>query len=430
MSERSEDIRQRREQAVAEFDHRTKAIQGWIKEKGKPKLRVDPFTNKVTREALGELIRVVEKELAFEVQPKDYPMYVILNHLRVYDIDSPPTDEAGYDSEKFSLAISELNTALRHLWYGGEKNALEYLVYHYRIKKSNKLELPDFIPILHLESAMNCNLICQMCYQADERLIGTIKEQKVKHMPWDIFTKAVDDAAAHGCRAVVFAGRGEPTLNPRFTDMLQYCHDKGMLDIKLNTNMTVITEEMARRWLAMNAFLTVVFSVDAGEKKVYEEIRVGADFDKILANVQMFNGIRREEFPNSPLRTRVNMVIFRPDQNIEEARKLWAPLVDEFSARNANSEQAGSAYQTNPDGSLPDVEPGKVCLAPFTRVYVWSDGTVNPCENDYLSWLKLGNLNTESLHDIWVGSRMRAIRATMITGKKNCLRPCNGCSAK
>lgn len=432
MSERSDDIRKRREKAIAEFDQRTRQLIDLLAKRGRPKLRVDPFVNNVTKEKVEELVAITEKALATTVEPGDFALYNILTYLRNYDINSPPTDEAGYDTQGFSIAVSEMNTALRHLKYAGEKNALDYLVYHYKIKKlANKFDTPNFIPILHLESALRCNLMCKMCYQADSKLIDHISQSKAKVMPWNLFTKVVDDATAHGCKAVVFAGRGEPTLNPRFSDMLKYCHEKGMLDIKLNTNMMAMTEEMARNWLSMNAFLTVVFSVDAGDKKVFEEIRVGADFDRVKANVEMFNRIRREEFPDSPLRTRVNMVISDPErQNIEEARKMWEPLVDEFSARLANSEQNGSAYKNNDDGTPRNVAPGRVCLAPFTRLYVWSDGVVNPCENDYLSYLRLGNAYTDSLHDLWTGSKMRALRYYHITGRKNCVYPCNNCSAK
>lgn len=431
MSERSDKIREQRERAVAEFEQRTKQLIDQINQKGRPKLRVNPFVNNVTPEKVEELVRIVEKALASHVSAAGSGLYNILVHLRTYDVNNPSTDEAGFDSAEFAFSVSEMNEALRYLHYGSEQKALEYLLYRYKVKKfANKLDLPDFIPVLHLESATNCNLMCTMCYQSDQKLIDAIRDQKIKTMPWEMFTKVVDDAYAHGCRAVVFAGRGEPTLNPRFTKMLRYCHEKGFLHLKFNTNMTQVTETMAREWLSMNAFLTIVFSVDAGNKKIFEEIRVGAIFEEVVANIDMFNRIRREEFPDSPVRTRVNMVLSRPDQDLEEARRLWEPRADEFAARLANSEQAGGTYMNNADGSARDVEPDRICLAPFTRIYVWADGKVNPCENDYLSWLQLGDANKDSLHDIWTGEKMRALRLSFVSGKKNCHKPCNNCTAK
>ena len=284
--------------------------------------------------------------------------------------------------------------------------------------------------MLHLEAALICNLVCEMCYQSDPTLQGMIKKAPVKTMPWEVFTKVIDEAGARGCCAVVFAGRGEPTLNPRFVEMLKYCHDKGILDIKFNTNVMALTESKVRELLGMNAFLTIVFSVDAGDKEVYERIRIGSDFNRILENIKMFNRIRQEEFPNSPVRTRVNMTIFKAEQDIEQARALWAPLVDEFSARNANSEQAGSVYQNNPDGTSRNVYPERICVALFTRLYVWSDGTINPCESDYLSCLKLGNAAQDSLYDLWNGPKMAQLRTAHMSGKKNSCYPCANCSAK
>ena len=430
MSERSEDIRQRREKAVAEFDQRAQALVDQITQKGRPKLRTKPF-KQANREDLDNLIAAIERRLATTVMPDEYGLYNVLPHLKNYNLENPSTDEAGFDTPDFELAISELNEATNFLRHGQEDKCIEYLLYRYKVKKfANKRDMSGFIPVLHLESATNCNLMCTMCYQSDKRLMELIKEQKIKSMPWELFTKVVDEAVTDGCRAVVFAGRGEPTLNPRFTEMLLYCHNKGVLHLKLNTNATMLTEKMVREWLSMNAFLTIVFSVDAGDKKVFEEIRIGADFDKVKANVEMFARIRRNEFPDSPVRTRINMVISRPDQDPDQARALWESLVDEFSCRLANSEQAGSTYLNNPDGSPRNVAPSRVCLAPFTRIYVWADGKVNPCENDYLSWLQLGDANTDSLRAIWTGDKMRKIRLAMITGNKNCLRPCNNCLAK
>ncbi len=439
MSERSEDIKRRRKKAIEEFDQRTLKLVEQVNQKGRPKLRIRPLVNRANSEKLAHLIGLIEGRLE-TVGTNEFGLYNILTHLKQYNLENPPTDEAGFDTPGFELAISELNEVFRFLDHGQEEKAFEYLLYRYKVKKfANKLDMAEFIPVLHLEAATNCNLRCTMCYQCHNRLQTLIEKQKPVHMPWDLFTKVVDEAYAQGCRAVVFAGRGEPTLNRLFGDMLEYCHKKGVLHLKFNTNVTMRAEaweQFTRRILSMDACLTVVFSVDAGDKQVFEEIRVGADFDKVKANVETFARIRREEFPDSPVRTRINMVLSDPRQDPEAARVMWSPLVDEFSARLANSEQGGGTYlDTNPDGSLRDVAPGRVCLAPWTRVYVWADGTVNPCENDYLSKLQLGNANKELLHKIWTGDTehkltLRKLRLAFITGKKNTIYPCRNCLAK
>ena len=423
----SGDVKRPRERAFAEHDKRTQEIVQFLQEHGAARIRVNPYSSKINPETLAELKTAIETELAGGVSVDSEKLLSVLEYLRTYDFTC--VDEAGYDTPGFSLALSEVDTAYRRL-QRDPKNAMRYLVYRYNLKMlANNFQLLSFVPVLHLELSAPCDLRCLMCYQTDPKFPEVIKKMHHKMMPWNIFTKVIDEAAARGCDAVVFAGRGEPTLNRLFLKMIRYCHEKGILDIKFNTNAMTLTEDKVRELLSLDAFLTVVFSVDAGDKKVFEEIRIRSDFNP-MENIQRFNKIRREEFPDSPVRTRVNMTIFRKDQDVEKARQLWEPLVDEFSARNANSEQAGSVYQENPDGTPLNVEPGKVCRALFTRVYVWADGVVNPCESDYRSHLQFGNVLQESLQDLWSGPKMTSLREAHLAGKKNSCYPCNGCSAK
>lgn len=428
---------ERRAEAIAGFEERAKASVEFINKTGRPKLRIAPLADVATPEGLEKLIGVVERVLATTVLPGEYGLYNILAHLKSYDLVNPSKDEDGFDTKGFELSISELNQTIRFLDHDQEAKAIEYLLYRYQIKKfSYKLDMEGFIPMFHLEASTICDLTCTMCYQSDEHLQQLIKDQKVKMMQWDLFQKVTDEAYQDGCRAIVFAGRGEPTLNPDFSKMLKYCHEKGYLHIKFNTNMMAKPEKMekmAREWLSMNAFLTIVFSVDAGDKAVYEKIRIGGNFERVRGNIEMFGRIRREEFPDSPVRTRINMVISHDhvhEQDQDVARAMWAPLVDEFSVQTANAEQAGSTYLNNPDGSPRNVAPDRVCIAPFTRMYVWADGKANPCENDYKSWLCLGDANTTPLRDLWTGKMMRALRVAFITKQKNTISPCNNCLGK
>ena len=200
------------------------------------------------------------------------------------------------------------------------------------------------------------------------------------------------------------------------------------MDIKFNTNATKLTESMVREWLSLNAPLTIVFSVDAADKAGFEAIRIGADFDKVVANIEMFNRIRRDEFPDSPVRTRVSMTLFKDDQDPEAARKLWGSLVDEFTAKNARGEQSGGIYQNGADGNPKNISPAVKCRVLFDRLYVWCDGKVNPCEDDYMSKLAIGNACQSSLKDLWQGPEMMRLRIAHLTGKKNACYPCNGCS--
>ena len=73
--------------------------------------------------------------------------------------------------------------------------------------------------------------------------------------------------------------------------MMLILKEANILDLKLNTNATVLTEEKSRQILDAK-FSEVVFSVDAGTKETYESIRVLGKFERVVNNIKKFNEIR------------------------------------------------------------------------------------------------------------------------------------------
>lgn len=430
MSDQKPTVAQMKKEALAHHDERAAQISDWSKKHGDPHHTVRPYETKATPENVQKLIEVVSAAVSVPRPPKDAHILIrVLAYLKSFDFNN--IDESATSTAKFGLALSEIDVALTHLKASPEK-AIRYLVYRYKMKVHPKdFVVEDFPNILYIEPALTCNIMCAMCYQSDPRLIALIKkmiaEGRPVQMPWDTYKKVIDEGAENGLCAVVFAARGEPTLNPNFTKMLQYAHDKGVLDIKINTNVTKLTEKMVRDWLSIGSPLTIVFSVDAGDKEVYEKIRIGADFDKVVANMQMFNRIRATEFPDSPVRTRISMTVFQEDQDAEAAFRLWGGMVDEFTAKNARSEQSGSIYLDDPSGAKPNVRPEKCCSVMFNRLHVWSDGIVSPCEDDYLVTLVIGDALTQTLKEIWNSPGMNHMRVQHMNGRKNDYSPCNNC---
>ena len=62
-------------------------------------------------------------------------------------------------------------------------------------------------------------------------------------MDMELFTRIVDECEEGGTGAVTLASRGEPTLHPQFTYMLDYLSGK-FYETKMNTNATRLTEEI------------------------------------------------------------------------------------------------------------------------------------------------------------------------------------------
>ena len=316
-------------------------------------------------------------------------------------------------SDGFTINEQEYN------WLGKnpENKWAEYLSYRYKFKNYPREQiLKNFPPYVLLEPTSICNIRCVMCFQVDRSFSSN--KDFLGRMPWDIFTKAVDEIADNNCNAITLASRGEPTLHPQLGEMLAYIQSKDILDVKLNTNATVLTAELARSIL--NAGVNeVVFSVDAGTKETYELIRVKGKFDNVVKNIQTFKTIRDTEYRNPKTTTRITGVKVRDDQDIDQMVNFWDQYVDEVAIKPASarwdSYNNDLSHKSSPCNEL------------WERIYVWYDGTLNPCDFDYKSFLSPGNLRELTISEAWNSPIYNKIRQNHLDSKRSKCFPCDRC---
>lgn len=356
---------------------------------------------------------LIDDELGAVESRRSEENQTVLQQLRA-DIETMNyNDFIDLDYPKFTITPHEYEWLKCH----GDGQWLDYLIYRYKFKMyPSQRKLSDFPVHLLIEPTPVCNLRCIMCFQVDKSFASN--KQYIGMMSWDLFTGVVDQAADHDCHAITLASRGEPTLHKRFGEMLLYIHDKGILDVKINTNATRLTEKLCHEILSADV-ATVTLSVDATTKETYERIRVRGKFDQVLGNIERFNKIRSNDYPNSKTTTRISGVAVQDTQSPEEMQKFWSGRVDQVSIRK-------EVPRWDSYGNLP-YRNESICNLLYERVYVWYDGTCNPCDFDYKSYLALGDATKSSISDIWLGERYQKLREAHETGCRGKVVPCDRC---
>ena len=164
-----------------------------------------------------------------------------------------------------------------------------------------------------------------------------------------------------------------------------------------------------------------MFAINTINNDEYEQIQPGGDFDKVLFNIEQFHLIRKTHYPFSKCRTRVNGVTMDPNFNEVEFKKFWESKADNVVC--AQALQRWDSYKNMPatENSLPS------CPLLWERMYVWYDGTVNPCDYDYKSLLQTGNVNQSSLEEIWQGAAYEQLRGNHLAHNRNRHVPCDRC---
>ena len=67
------------------------------------------------------------------------------------------------------------------------------------------------------------------------------------------------------------------------------------------------------------------------------------------------------------------------------------------------------------------------CRYLWERMYIWYDGTVNPCDTDYKSELSTGSIINNSISEIWTGEKYSSLRNSHLDGERSKCYPCDRC---
>jgi radical SAM protein with 4Fe4S-binding SPASM domain len=261
---------------------------------------------------------------------------------------------------------------------------------------------------LWIETASCCNLRCTMCPNKE------LATDQKGLMSLELFKKIVDQCRLFASD-VYLHHRGEPLLNPALFDMIAYAAQAG-LKTRFHTNGTLLDDAKAHRLLAAEPDL-VSFSFDGFSKEIYEKIRVGAVFETTLANIIQLANLRRISKLNKPY-----IVVEKINQRQvnETTRRLLAAGVDEIIEK----EEYTWADESTPSTAAP--RSGAVCTFPWYAAVICADGTVTPCPQDFGACMKLGNVNSSALLEIWNGADYQSLR-TKLASDLQSLALCRKC---
>ena len=253
-----------------------------------------------------------------------------------------------------------------------------------------------------------------MCFQSDKTFIN---KKYMGKMEFSLFKKVVDEAEKKGVKAITFGSRGEPTIHPQICEFLQYLKGK-FLEIKLTTNATKLNEKLIRTIFETNVNL-VTFSIDSEDKKIYEELRKFASFEKVLENVKKYNLIKKE-YKNCTTITRISGVKVKSYQNSEKFEKFWKNYADEVSLKSAY--ERWNTYNNDPHPELTTP-----CSVIWERLYIWYDGKVNPCDADYKSKLSYGNVSDTTIEELWNSKSIQNLKKIHLSKERSQISPCDRC---
>lgn len=275
-------------------------------------------------------------------------------------------------------------------------------------------------------------------------------------MTLEQFKKILDEF--HNLTALSLTGIGEPFLNRDLTKMIRYAKSKGIF-VTVTTNATLINEMTARGVIGCGLD-ELSFSMESADPTTFEKIRVGARFDRIVANMRTFMKVKdhmRSRTPEVVLRSvAMSHTVHEVPGLVKLAHELGirhlniTPLVFPFMpdlgdpradvARNVHREAKALAKRLGVELEWDIIGRAQLragsCIVPYHTPYVFKEGYVGPCclvnQRNARDWViknyTFGNVLGEGFASIQNNRTFREFRRKLLSSKPTEIPDiCKGC---
>ncbi|MBI5878456.1 MAG: radical SAM protein [Chloroflexi bacterium] len=316
-----------------------------------------------------------------------------------------------------------------------------------------------------IESSSRCNLLCIMC----PRTVGKSPSSGTEYgdLPLELLDK-VESLLPH-LDQVVLSWIGEPLLNRRIGEIVDRIK-RWPIHVHITTNGMLLNDHYAELVVSKHVD-SVAVSIDGASDEVFEKIRAGGSLERIKENIRRLQDAKASQHALAPflqiafvaqpdnvaeLPDMVEMVksvgvhqltvsamddfLLPQDLNVSEAGALGPK---EFARRKFNEmmERARAAdvsigiesphrfYHEIGDTTSygEEIAPElfsndytrdeivakgwrKGCSVPWAHVIIGANGEVHPC---CISPTVLGNLNDNSIDEIWFGPKYQSFRKAL-----------------
>lgn len=166
---------------------------------------------------------------------------------------------------------------------------------------------------IRVETNNSCNLQCRYCYAKS----GSYPQ---KEIDFDTLKNVIIQAKGLGVRSIVVIGGGEPTLYPKFRELIAFIDSLGIIPMVFS-NTILVTKELARFLYAHNA--SVMGKLDSLRPQIQDFL---AGRDGVFASIQKgLRNLMEAGFTDvaDPSQLRLAVSFVSNKLNLGEIEEIW-----------------------------------------------------------------------------------------------------------
>ncbi|MDT3274133.1 radical SAM/SPASM domain-containing protein [Shewanella sp. SP2S2-4] len=319
-----------------------------------------------------------------------------------------------------------------------------------RIYSAVKVPIEDRVPLktpfsVHIDVSSICNYRCSFCFQADNRAMKKVDLKRGK-MSVEMFKKIVNDLAEfpEKIKKIKIGNHGEPTLHQDLPEMIKYAKEKNVAEIiEVFTNGSKLTPELNRA-LVDAGLQRINVSIEGLSDERYMQVAgVKQNFNEIVEGVRHLHSIKGPELTiyvkiadqTSALDKGNNTTFILDETERQYFFDTFGGICDEIFIEKIVPQWAETQLDKQNEVAKTGMYNQKIKkykdICPFTFMYLHfnCDGQTSPCTLDWPRKVVIGNVNEQSVKEIWEGKSLHQLRVAMLKGRREQINFCNNCSA-
>lgn len=250
---------------------------------------------------------------------------------------------------------------------------------------------------LIIETTNICDAHCVICPREQFK-------SKLRMMDINLFKKIIDDAVQYDVESIDTCGFGEAFLDKYIWERFAYVREKlPKAEIFVSTTGFHLDPD---KWDKVIEFIDILkLSIYGVTKETYESFHRGKiKYETVMKNIYGFLDYIR------PLKKQPHIVglFVSTDENRHEQEdwlNKWKPLLNEVSIWKPHNWVDGRAYRTI------DYSQQKSCCRPMNApLYIHVNGVVSPCCWDIHERIPLGDMNTQTIEEVYKGVPYQKLR--------------------
>ena len=255
-----------------------------------------------------------------------------------------------------------------------------------------------------------------------------------------------------GVKSVIYAGEGEPFVNPEAADIINITKSDGM-DTAVSTNGVLLTKEKSAACLKSLSW--VRFTIAGASDETYEKIHrcKKGDFQKALQNMTDAAKIKRQQKLNVTLMAQMSLLPENKHEVTSLAKIIRAIGFDCFTVKYFSADKSGKGelcidnseaaeigrelreygtenfkvyFRARSADNLGTEKPYNACRGIYFKTNITASGNVCPCGAFTDGDRVYGNINEKNFADIWESKYAEEIRRRFDDNfiHKNCGKNC------